>query len=112
MGIQLRQLQDSSGGHLIWASLSTDLFLPPLIKFLLRCLQQLGIQTLEARISARTPNRNRCLGNISYSFNFGLLDSAWWGNYLASVSAVGLPQPAYTWAGLSVPFSGLQQVFG
>ena len=91
MGIQLRQLQDSSGGHLIWSNLSTDLFLLSLIKFLLRCLQQLGIQILEARISAMTPNRNRCLGNISFSFNFRPLGSAWWGDYLASVSAVGLP---------------------
>lgn len=73
MGIQLRPLQNSGGGHLIWASLSTNLFLPPLIQFLLSCLQQLGIQILEARISATNPKRNRCLGNLSFLLTSGPL---------------------------------------
>lgn len=93
MGLQHRQLQNSRAGHLIWASSSAASLLPPFIKFLLSCLQQLG---LEARIRTTNPKGNRCLGNKSYSFHFGLLGSAWWGNYLASVSAFGLPWPKYT----------------
>lgn len=105
MGIQLRQLQNSSAGHLIWASLSADLFLPPLIKFLLSCLQQLGIQDQHCE-----PQEKQMSGKHPILLTSGSLvlpggEIIWL--LLALLVFFGLSIPMHTWAGLCDPFSEL-----